>query len=214
MTPDQIGLWAGFVLTLMVFSYLLGDNALYRLAVFVFVGLAAGFTTIVTVESVILPWIYSTVLAPTAGLGLRLIGLVPLLFGLLLLLKASPRLGRLGHIALAFLTGVGAAVAIVGALTGTLLPLSAATSSSVTADRVNGFLIVAGVVCSLLYFQYLARRTAGGGVRQGLSTRFIRGIGQGFIVVTLGALYAGAILTGLTVFSERLAFLLGRVGGG
>ena len=44
-----------FVLTLVIFSYLLADNFLFRMAVSVFVGLAAAFTTIVTVESVILP---------------------------------------------------------------------------------------------------------------------------------------------------------------
>ena len=68
---EQIGLWAGFVLTLMIFSYLLGDNILYRLAVYVFVGLAAGYITVVTWDSVIWPWINGTVLNTRAGLGGR-----------------------------------------------------------------------------------------------------------------------------------------------
>ena len=46
---DDIGLIIGFVFTLMIFSYLLGDNFLYRLAVYVFVGFTAGFIAIVTV---------------------------------------------------------------------------------------------------------------------------------------------------------------------
>ena len=33
-------------------------------------------------------------------------------------------------------------------------------------------------------------------------------MGQGIIVVTLGAIYAAAILTSLTIFSERLGFLV------
>jgi hypothetical protein len=44
--------------------------------------------------------------------------------------------------------------------------------------------------------------------------RAVGAVGQGFIVVTLGALYGGAILSGLVVFSERIAFLLSRIGGG
>ena len=67
---DQIGLWIGFLLTLMVFSYILGDNFLYRLATYVFVGLAAGFVTIVTVESVLLPWLRLTGLAVTGRAGI------------------------------------------------------------------------------------------------------------------------------------------------
>ena len=214
MTPEQIGLWAGLVLSLMVFSYLLGDNFLYRLAVAIFVGMAAGFIAVVTVESVLLPWFYSTALAPEASPAVRVTGLAPLVLGILLLMKTSPRLGRIGNLALAFLVAVGAAVAVVGALTGTLLPLAGATSRGVRGVLLNGFLIVLGVVSSLVYFHYLGRRTPGGGVTRALAIRFFGAVGQGFIVVTLGALYAGAILTGLAIFGDRIAFILARIGGG
>jgi hypothetical protein len=214
MNPEQMGLWAGLILSLMIFSYLLGDNFLYRLAVHIFVGLAAGFVAVVTVESVLVPWINTTVLAPDSNIGIRIVGIIPLLLGFLLLLKSSPRLGRLGNLAIAFVIGVGSAVAVVGAISGTLLPLAGETSANINADLLNGFLIVLGVISSLVYFQYLAQRTPGGGTRRALHVRFLSAIGQGFIVVTLGALYAGAILTSLTIFSERVAFILTRIGGG
>jgi hypothetical protein len=214
LNPEQIGLWAGFVLTLMVFSYILGDNFLYRLAVYLFVGLAAGYITIVTVEGVILPWLRGTVLAPNADIGNLILGLIPLLIGLLLLLKTSSRLGKLGNLGIAFIIGVGTAVALVGAISGTLLPLAASTSSSVSVNVLNGFLIFIGVSSTLLYFQYLARRTPGGQIRRGLFTRVVGAVGQGFVVVTLAALYAGAILTSLTIFSERIGFIVSRISGG
>ena len=214
MNPEQIGLWAGFVLTLMIFSYLLGDNFLYRIAVYLFVGLAAGYITVVTVESVILPWLRGTVLAANAGVGNIVLGLIPLLIGVLLLLKTSPRLGKLGNLGIAFIIGVGTAVALAGAISGTLLPLAAATSSSVSINVLNGFLIFIGVASTLLYFQYLAGRTSGGMVQRGLFTRVVGTVGQGFIVVALAAIYAGAILTSLTIFSERISFIVGRISGG
>ena len=46
MTPetlDRTATIAGAVLTLMVFSYLLGDNFLYRIAIHVFIGAAAAY---------------------------------------------------------------------------------------------------------------------------------------------------------------------------
>src|SRR5215216_5684608 len=86
---DQIGLWGGFILTLMVFSYLLGDNFLYRLAIYVFVGLTAGFVTIVTIESVLLPWFRLTI--QSGDTGGTILGALPLLIGVLLLLKGSRR---------------------------------------------------------------------------------------------------------------------------
>jgi hypothetical protein len=212
LSADQIGVWAGFILTLMVFSYLLGDNFLYRLAVYVFVGLAAGYVTIVTVESVILPWVRATLY--TGDIGTRIVGALPLLLGLLLLFKTTRRLNRLGNLALAFVIGVGTAVALVGAISGTLLPLVGGTANSIRVDTLNGFIMVLGVVCTLIYFQYVARRSPDNVVRRGLLARTFGALGEGFIVITLGALYGGAILTGLTIFSERIAFILTRIGGG
>jgi hypothetical protein len=215
LNAEQIGLWAGFVFTLMIFSYILGDNILYRLAVYVFAGLAAGYITLVTVEGVLLPWLRGTLLSPDAvGVGGQILGIVPFVLGLLLLLKGSPRLGPLGNIAIAFIVAVGTAVALVGAITGTLLPLAAATGSGVRIDLVNGFLIFIGISSTLVYFQYLARRQPGGEVRRGLVVRAIGALGQGVVVVTLGAIYAGAILTSLTIFSERIGFILARITGG
>ncbi len=209
---DQLGLWIGFILTLMVFSYLLGDNFLYRLAVYVFVGLTAGFVTMLTVESVLLPWMRATLLSGESG-G-QLLGALPLILGLLLVLKGSARFNRLGNLGMAFVVGIGAAVALVGAISGTLLPLANATTSSAGADALNGFILVLGVISTLVYFQYLARRSSAGETRRGLVVRAVGAVGQGFIVVTLGALYGGAILSGLVIFSERIAFILSRVGGG
>src|SRR5262245_21402912 len=188
MSIDQNGLWAGFVLTLMVFSYLLGDNFLYRIAVYALVGLAAGYIAIITVESVILPYLRGTIL--TGDISRAFPGMLPLLLGVLLLVKTSSRLGRLGNLAIAFIIGVGAAVALVGAITGTLLPIATSTASSVRGNLLEGVILVVGVVCSLLYFQYLARRNPDGTTeRRPLGVLFST-VGQGFIVVTLGALYA------------------------
>jgi hypothetical protein len=211
---DQIGLWAGFILTLMVFSYILGDNLLYRLAVYVFVGLAAGFIAVTTWESVVLPWMNGTMFNPAADLGNRILGLIPILIGLLLLLKTSPALGRFGHLALAFVIGVGTAVALIGAVAGTLLPLASSTSSMISVNQINGLLLLIGVICTLVYFQYLARRLPDGQVRRRAHIRLLAFVGQGFVVITLGALYAAAILTSLTIFSERLGFMLTQVMGG
>jgi hypothetical protein len=211
---EQIGLWAGFVLTLMVFSYVLGDNVLYRLATYIFVGLAAGFVAVVTWDSVIIPWINGTVFNANSDILSRVLGLVPILLGLLLLFKTSPRLGRFGHLALAFIIGVGTAVALVGAVSGTLLPLASTTSSMIAVNQFNGLLLVIGVICTLVYFQYLARRLPDGSVQRRFHIRALAFVGQGVIVVTLGAIYAAAILTSLTIFSERLGFIVARISGG
>ena len=146
---ETIGLWASFILTLMIFSYLLGDNLLYRLAVYVFAGLAAGYSAIVTWDGVIVPWLQDTLLQPNATLDQLALGVAPLLVGLLLLARSwSPRGDGLSRLALAFLIGVGTAVALNGAVHGTLLPMLRSTGEGVVPGDLNGILLAAGVVCT------------------------------------------------------------------
>ena len=209
---EELGLWAGFILTLMVYSYLIGDNFLYRIAVYVFVGLAAGYIAIVTVESVLIPWFDLTLGAGDVE-GLVL-GMIPILVLVLLSFKSTRRWGFFGNLGMAFIIGVGGAVALAGALTGTLLPLSFSTINEGSGEVGEAIIIFVGVASSLVYFQYLARRTADGKIERPIVIRWISLVGEGFIMVTLGALYAAAILTSLTIFSDRMSFVLSQILGG
>lgn len=216
MTPetlDTVAGWVGLVLTLLIFSYLLADNFLYRLAVYVFVGVAAGYAAVVAVEGVLLPWLRGTLLAENPDARQVILGAVPLGVGLLLLLKFSPRLSRLGNLGMAFLIGIGTAVALVGTVSGTLLPLIGATGASLADDLINGVVIILGTITTLLYFQYLSVRRPSGEIARPLPLRLAATVGQIFLIITFASLYAGAILSSLTIFSERLAFILAQVLG-
>lgn len=209
---DDIGLIIGFVFTLMIFSYLLGDNFLYRLAVYVFVGFTAGFIAIVTIESVVVPWFNTTLFsgeAPRIGLGF-----IPIVIALLLLFKTTQRLGRLGNYGMALIIGVGTAVALVSALVGTIIPFMLDTIIIETHTLPNAVILFVGVVCSLVYFQYSARQKPTGEIVRARPIALLSLVGQGFIVVTLGAMYAAAILTSLTIFTDRVQYLLTYVSGG
>ena len=51
--PDVVGMVVGAVLTLMVFSYLVGDNPLYRIALYLFVGAVIGYSLGILVSEVL-----------------------------------------------------------------------------------------------------------------------------------------------------------------
>ncbi|MBN2305363.1 MAG: hypothetical protein JXQ72_12835 [Anaerolineae bacterium] len=225
MTPENLDLiagWVSFTLTLMILSYLLGDNVLYRTAVHILIGAAAGYAAIVSVESVLLPWLDSTLLtergdrAAAVVTALRVMGTVPLLIGALLLFKSSPRYAPVGDLGLAYIIGAGVAVAIVGAVAGTIAPLVREAGRSIEDDALDGLVIVGGTICTLVYFQYVAGER-GGETRRPRGLRALALIGQFFVTLTLGILYAGAILTSLAVFTnvirEQLEFILDKVGG-
>ena len=124
-----------------------------------------------------------------------------------------PRL-VLGNISMGFLFGVGTAVAVVGALRGTLVPQVRAAWLALIpgADLafLNNVIILIGTITTLLTFQFwLQGRTPSGEVRRVAAMRMLADIGQGFLVITLGAIYGGLIVSGIAVFSERLAALSG-----
>jgi hypothetical protein len=222
MTIEQIDLiagWASLVLTLMVFSYILADNVLYRLAVHILVGAAAGYAAVAATLDIIVPWFRVTLTESDAGATVAF-GLIPLLLFVFLVLKLIPRYAHLGNAGLLYMVAVGAGVALIGAVLGTIIPLvsEAGTSLDTQDETINGMILIVGTVTTLIYFQYLSRRNAiDGQPRNRLPVRTLRYIGQGFISVTLGALYAQAILTSLVVVNElvrsHLDFIVAQLGG-
>lgn len=223
MPTDILGAIVGLVLTLMILSYLLGDNPLFRLAMYLFVGVAAGYAVVVAVQNVIIPQLFLPVLAmgsQTVDPGqITLLGFSWLL-ALLFLLKLQPS-NLIGRFPLALLAGVGAAVAVGGAITGTLLPQAAASAFPIQfADPgalLTGVIIAAGVAATLLTFHYGVRgaRERGaqerGAVAQVIQTG-IAPIGRILIGLTFGVMYAGLIAGAAAALAERLGAVRGLLG--
>jgi hypothetical protein len=206
MTPElleRVATIVGAILTVMIFSYLLGDNILYRIAVSIFVGAAAAYTLIVALENVIIPWV-QTSFDPAGTIGQKLIGVVPFVIGFLLLLKFVPALSRLGNLGLAAVLGVGTALAIWGAVTGSLVPLTldAARNKGYLLDSVIAFI---ATVTVLMYFTYLGVRRPNGDVEQSVIVRAPGLVGQAFIMITLGATYGLLIISAATVLTGVIA---------
>ena len=200
---EPLGTIIAFILTLMVFSYIFGDNGLFRLATHIFIGVAAGYALVVVIYNIIIP----AVLNPSDEL-VR-VG-PPLILGVWLLFKTTPRLSRLGNPVVAYLVGVGSAAAISGALLGTIFPLVDQSTRELTGTGlwntiVNGSIILVGTITTLVYFHYGARPTASGATKRPFWIEIISSwIGQWFIAITLGAIFAGIYLAVLPVFIERL----------
>ena len=212
-----------FVVTLMVFSYVLGDlpliGSLYRTAVYVFVGMSAAFTLVVTYEGVILPYLSDIQNPETSwtsmGNGVDVaIFFTALLFGLLLLLKPFAKLSWLTNSAFAVVIVVSAATAVVGALSGTLFPLLHALTivpENIASDftsLTNTLVIFLGTMTALAYFQFQLRQDDDGGRIRNSVGYAIRSLGKVFVVTTLGAIYATTMLTMLTILIERIGFLM------
>jgi hypothetical protein len=207
-SSEILGAIVGLVFTLLIFSYLLGDNALFRFAIHVFIGVAAGYVMVLAFNNIIWPRLFLPLL--TADLWTRLLTLVPLVLSLMLLAKIYPRFSGIGSPVMALLVGVGAAVAIGGATLGTLFPQMMTTVNQFDAQAVpvdqtvggmllNGSVILIGTVTSLAYFRFHVRTP------QPVWSQAISWIGQAFIALTLGVVFAGVYAAALTALIERLS---------
>lgn len=200
-----------FLFTLMIFSYLLGDNPLFRIATYIFVGVTAGYVSAVAMWQVIYPRLIHPLVYGSATDKILLF--VPFLLAGFLLMKSSPRLSYLGAPAMAYVVGVSAAVTVGGAVIGTLFPQAFATinafdlsaSSLQIESFINAVFILVGLVTTLIYFHFGARVIADGSVRRFGFIEILAWVGRIFIAITLGVLFAGVFLSSLTAFIERLA---------
>lgn len=212
--PETIGVWVAALLTLMVYSYLLGDNPLFRLAEHLLVALSVAYATLVAYHTVLVP----RLLAPLAvDATARPDLLLPLALGLFLLFKSLPGISSLGNPSLGYLIGVGLGLAVGGTLVGTLLPQTRATFLPLlpggpgdVIGAASNLTIIIGTIATLLSFRFvLALRTPSPYARSDRPDRSVwQPVGRGFLMITFGALFGGAVLTYLSLLVGRWDFLI------
>ncbi len=203
---DLVGALLGFVLTLFVFSYAWGDNPLFRFAVHLFIGVAAGYAVILTIYNVILPQLIFPFFSDNRQeMVLAAIYLIP---AALILTKISPHLSALGTPSMAILVGVGAAAAVGGAIVGTLFPQVSVSITLFDHENFpNAIFILIGTLTTLVYFQFTTRKTTDQDPYKQQGNRVFGWIGQAFIAITFGALFAGVYMAALSALIERFTFL-------
>lgn len=218
ITPNVmefIGLTLGFLVTILVFSYLLGDNPFFRLAIHIFIGISAAYVALVTINNVLIPRLIVPLI--DGARGERLLSILLFIPSLFLFFKVTPLRGA-GNWSVAILVGIGAAAAVGGAITGTLFPQILGTIDSVDPSTysvsgsrwnqiVSGIIIVLGTLSTLIYFHFGTQDVPGQTDKRLPFIESISQVGKVFLSITFGALYAGVFLTALSALVERLSYL-------
>jgi hypothetical protein len=75
-------------------------------------------------------------------------------------------------------------------------------------QMINGGIILVGTVTTLIYFQFGVRSQDGLVNKKPFWMEIISWVGQGFIAIAFGALFAGVYAAALTAMIERLSFLV------
>jgi hypothetical protein len=201
-SPDFILGILSLLFTVLILSYAVGDNPAFRLAIHVFIGISAGYVTAI----VLLQVIANKMILPlfSGGMTEKTLVIIPLVLGMFLLTKMSPRIEWIGRPVVAFLIGTGAAAAVAGAMMGTIYPQVTGSIDVLSQNPLEGILILLGTVATLAYFQFtvLGKKAPVG--KRGWAISVIAVVGQVFIAITLGTLFAGVFSAALTALVDRI----------
>lgn len=206
---DLVGLAVGAAFTFFILSYLAGDNPLYKLALYLFIGAIVGYSFGVVLREVLIGMALSRLLSKPSTAA------APLVLGMLLLFKGFPKQSYVGNLSVAYLIGVGTAVALAGALLGTLAPqvaaagraLSPISLSNFRFGLVDGLMVVLGTVSTLMSFTFFRTKDRKGGAGE----RILDGVawvGRVFLVSAFGVAFAGALTASLSILIGRMQYLI------
>jgi hypothetical protein len=222
------GIWFAALLTLAIISFLYKDNPLYRFAEHLFVGVSAAYWMVMGFWSTLVPnllgklWPSLTAKAFMPGLEgqardpLWFLYFIPFIFGILLLMRLSPKGGHLSRWALAFILGTTAGLRLIAFLTADFMGQIQATLVSVagytpalTPGGAGTFsfetmfwdlISVIAILAALSYFYFSKAHT-------GLFGRFSR-LGIWVLMVTFGAGFGYTVMGRVALLVGRVEFLL------
>ena len=218
--PRTIGLWIAALFTLAILSFLYRDNPFYKIAESVLVGVSAGYWMVVGFWDVIVPNLIGKVSPPTVQAwalpGLSgpeaerdLLYLVPLVLGVMLLWRLSPKGAWISRWPLAFIIGTTAGLRLIAFLHGdflaqirnTILPLAVLNQGAFDfGTSIENLVIVLSILCCLAYFFFsFEHKGALGGAAK---------VGIWILMITFGAGFGYTVMGRVALVAIRIEFLL------
>lgn len=210
---DQIGLWVAAFLTLAIYSFLYGDNPVYKFAEHLFVGISAGYGVIILYYAAVLHDMIYPLFRP-AKVNMEAPNywiIIPIILGLMILTLFSRRWAWMYRYPIGFIMGFGAGVSIPSAIQAIIIKQLSATVRPVVDMTVgHGFeakawtsfsniLLVGGLLCTLSYFYFsLERRGA---------LKATSKMGMWFLMVAFGAAFGNTVMARMTLLIGRVEFL-------
>jgi len=197
-TLELLGLWTGFLLMLMIYSYpLYKENPVFRFAEHTYLAVMLGINLVVMITNV-----NRIAIQPLIGGEIHYI--IPILLGLCMYFLLVPDYRWVSRYPIALLVGAGFGLGMRGVLLPNLL---GQVISTITAPEVgnmmnwfNYFYIAVGTICSVMYFLLTFEHTG--------TLKYPTQIGRWFFMVGLGAYFGNTVLFRMSMLSGRAQFFL------
>jgi hypothetical protein len=209
---------SGAFLTLFILSFLYQDNPYYKFAEHLFVGVSAAYwmvmgfwgTMVPNLIAKLWPSLVRGVVPALAEKEPSYWFLIPLVLGILLLMRLSPKGGWISRWALAFIVGTTAGLNLIRYLrsdfiqqvNNTMLPLLDKTPAGITFwGSFSNIFIFVGVLCGLIYFFFSKEHKGffGGAARWGILV----------LMLTFGAGFGYTVMARISLLAGRMTYLFG-----
>ncbi len=213
---QTIGLWIAAFFTLGIFSFLYRDNPFYKISEAVVVGVSAAYWMVVAFHTTLLPnlfgkiwpgWIQSWAM-PGLKADRDLLYIVPLVLGVFLLMRLSPKGGWISRWPLAFFIGVFCGLRLMGYMHADFLNQirNAIVPLGVFGDdgfdfwaSLSNFFLVAGLLVCLVYFFFSFEH-------KGIVGKTAK-VGIWVLMITFGAGFGYTVMGRIALLAIRLEFL-------
>jgi hypothetical protein len=217
VTVDGFGMWFAAFLSLCILSFLYRDNPIYKFAESLFIGVSAGYVMVQGVWEQLIKNLFAKLLPSAAATLVEgipedatpdLLYLVPLVLGILLLMRLSPKGGWIARWPLAFIVGWAAGTNLVRYLTSdfaiqvdeTFIPLLIAEDGAIDWMKTfTNIVLVVGVLTALIYFFFSVEHKGAFGAASKL--------GIWVLMITFGAAFGYTVMGRIALLVGRMEFL-------
>jgi hypothetical protein len=208
-------LWVGGLLTLMIFSFLYKDNPFYKFAEHLFVGVSAAYWMVQGFWTTIIPKLVGQIWPPLVGFAYPSLvheppnywRIIPLLFGIFLLMRLIPPVSYYARMAMALAVGFAAGTNLTRYLQSDFVSQIGHTMHSLVflqggfsvIGTVTNLVLVAGVLSGLVYFFFSKEHT-------GVTGRVSR-FGIYVLMISFGAAFGYTVMARISLLTGRMEFL-------
>lgn len=189
----SIWVWVAALLTFCIYSFLYRDNPFYKFAEHLLVGVSLGYAVAIYWHDGIMRRVYNPLVIQH-----NYWVIIPAILGLLMFARFTKRWGWFSRWPIAFYVGAGAGMGV---------PLSFQTyifehiqGTIPTVITFSSFVMVVGVVATLVYFFFSAEHKGTLGKTAG--------VGIYFIMTAFGAAFGYTVMARISLLIGRLQFLL------
>lgn len=188
---NTLGIWIAAIGMLAIFSLLVKENPVYRVAEHIFLGVATGNALVVGFNT-----LKGSAFRPLADGKTALV--IPVILGVLLYTRYFKNLAWVSRIPMAVLIGVGTGAAVRATIWDNLLKQIAATA--VPLNSLNNIILVLGVLTGISYF-FFTKELKG-------QLQVVPRVGRWVMMVAFGASFGNAAMGRLTILIGRISYLM------